>query len=112
MAVCVLFGMFWVETSGMGPSQVADQLQNIGFSVPGFRRDKRVIESVLERYIPVITVVGAASVGLLAAFADVTGALGTGTGILLSVGILYKLYEELAQSQLMEMHPALKQFFE
>ncbi|MCK4327823.1 MAG: preprotein translocase subunit SecY [Candidatus Diapherotrites archaeon] len=109
--VCVVFGMFWVETTGMGPSQVAEQLQNVGFSVPGFRRDKRVIERVLERYIPIITIVGSGAVGLLAAFADITGALGTGTGILLSVGILYRLYEELAQSQLMEMHPALKQFF-
>ncbi len=109
--ICIVFGIFWVETTGMGPSQVADQLQNVGFSVPGFRRDKRVIEKVLERYIPVITIVGSASIGLLAAFADITGALGTGTGILLSVGILYRLYEELAQSQLMEMHPALKQFF-
>jgi len=109
--VCVLFGIFWVETTGMGPAQVAGQLQNVGFAVPGFRRDKRVIEKVLERYIPVITILGAASVGLLAAFADITGAIGTGTGILLTVGILYRLYEELAQSQLTEMHPALKQFF-
>ena len=111
VAVCIVFGLFWVETTGMGPSQVAEQLQNVGFSVPGFRRDKRVIERVLERYIPVITIVGSGAVGLLAAFADITGALGTGTGILLSVGILYRLYEELAQSQMMEMHPALKQFF-
>jgi len=111
MAVCVVFGKFWVETTGMGPKQVASQLQSVGFSVPGFRRDARVIERVLERYIPVITVLGSASVGLLAAGADLTGALGTGTGILLSVGILYRLYEELAQSQLMEMHPALKNFF-
>jgi preprotein translocase subunit SecY len=111
MAVCVLFGKFWVETTGMGPKNVASQLQNIGFAVPGFRRDARVIERVLERYIPVITVLGSMAVGLLAAGADLTGALGTGTGILLSVGILYRLYEELAQSQLMEMHPALKSFF-
>ncbi|MFC2174948.1 preprotein translocase subunit SecY [archaeon] len=111
VGVCVMFGMFWVETTGMGSSQVAEQLQGVGFSVPGFRRDKRVIERVLDRYIPIITILGAGSVGLLAAFADITGALGTGTGILLSVGILYRLYEELAQSQLMDMHPALKQFF-
>ncbi len=111
MAVCIVFGKFWVETTGMGPKQVAAQLQSVGFSVPGFRRDARVIERVLERYIPVITVLGSASIALLAAGADLTGALGTGTGILLSVGILYRLYEELAQSQLMEMHPALKNFF-
>jgi len=109
--VCVVFGMFWVETTGLGSAKVAEQLQSVGFSVPGFRRDKRVMEKVLERYIPVITILGSASVGLVAAGADLTGALGTGTGILLSVGILYRLYEELAASQLMEMHPGLKDFF-
>lgn len=110
MGACIVFGKFWIETTGMGAKQVAEQLRNVGFSVPGFRRDVRVMEKVLNKYIPVITVLGAAAVGLLAAGADLTGALGSGTGILLSVGILYRLYEELAQSQLMEMHPALKQF--
>jgi len=56
------------------------QLQQVGLHVPGFRRDPRVIQSVLDRYIPIITVVGSAAVGLLAMFADLTGALGTGTG--------------------------------
>lgn len=107
---CIIFGKFWIETTGMSASKVAEQLRNVGFSVPGFRRDVRVMEKVLNRYIPVITVLGSATVGLLAAGADLTGALGSGTGILLSVGILYRLYEQLAQSQLMEMHPALKSF--
>ena len=111
MGTCVIFGKFWVETTGMDASAVAEQLQSVGFSVPGFRRDKRVIERVLERYIPMITILGSLAVGALAAGADVTGALGTGTGILLSVGILYRLYEQLASSQLMEMYPGLKGFF-
>ncbi len=110
IGACILFGMFWVETTGMGPKQVARQLQSAGLSIPGFRRDPRVMERVMERYIPVITVIGSAAVGGLAALADLTGAYGTGTGILLSVGILYRLYEELMSAQLAEMHPALKSF--
>ena len=105
---CVVFGKFWVEMSGMGAKQVAGQLQNVGLHVPGFRRDPRVIEMVLERYIPMITILGSAAVGGLAVLADVTGALGTGTGILLTVGILYRMYEELAAQQAFEMMPALK----
>ena len=106
----VLFGIFWVETTGMGPKQVAKQLQSAGLSIPGFRRDPRVIERVLGRYIPVVAVLGSAAVGGLAALADLTGAYGTGTGILLSVGILYRLYEELMAAQLSDLHPALKSF--
>ena len=47
-------------------------------------------------------------VGLLAAFADVLGSLGGGTGVLLSVGIVYQMYEQMARSQLLEVHPMLK----
>jgi preprotein translocase subunit SecY len=108
MVFCVIFGKFWVDMSGMGAKQVAGQLQNVGLHVPGFRRDPRVIEMVLERYIPMITIIGSAAVGGLAVLADLTGALGTGTGILLTVGILYRMYEELASQQAFEMMPALK----
>ncbi|MBI1973507.1 preprotein translocase subunit SecY [Candidatus Micrarchaeota archaeon] len=110
LGLCVLFGKFWVEMSNMGPRAVASQLQNIGLHVPGFRRDPRVIESVLERYIPVITILGSLAVGLLAVLADLTGALGTGTGILLTVGIVYRFYEELASQQAFESMPALREF--
>jgi preprotein translocase subunit SecY len=105
---CIVFGKFWVSMSGMDAKSVAGQLQNVGLHVPGFRRDPRVIEMVLERYIPMITIIGAAAVGALAVLADLTGALGTGTGILLTVGILYRMYEELASQQAFEMMPALK----
>ncbi|RLG22058.1 preprotein translocase subunit SecY [Candidatus Micrarchaeota archaeon] len=106
--MCVVFGKFWVEMSGMGAKQVAQQMQSVGLHVPGFRRDPRVLEQVFNRYIPTLTVVGSASVGILAVLADLTGALGTGTGILLTVGILYRMYEELAAQEAFEMMPALR----
>ncbi|MEM4222006.1 MAG: preprotein translocase subunit SecY, partial [archaeon] len=107
---CVMFGMFWVQIANMDAKSIAQQLQNIGLQIPGFRRDPRVIEEVLERYIPYVTILGSAAVGLLAVFADLTGALGTGTGILLTVGILYRFYEELAAEQIFETMPFLKNF--
>ena len=77
-------------------------------SIPGFRRDERVIVTVLNRYIPTIVIMGSITVGLLAVFADMTGAIGTGTGILLTVGIVYKFYEQLAKDQLFESGNFLK----
>ena len=78
--------------------------------IPGFRRDKRVIERVLNRYIPQITIISSVAVGLLAAGADLLGAVGSGTGILLTVGILYRLYEEIQKEQMSEMHPTFRKF--
>lgn len=97
VASCTLFSIFWVNTSGMDAKSVAEQIEAIGFHIPGFRAHKRIMESMLNKYIPALTVLGGFFVGLLAAFADFTNAVGTGTGILLTVMILYNFYEVLKQ---------------
>lgn len=108
VTLAVLFSVFWVSTTNMDAKSVAKQLHQGGMQIPGFRGDIRIIERVLDKYIPVVTVLGGATVGLLAAFGDITGAMGGGTGVLLTVGILYKMYEQMAKEQLMEIHPMLK----
>lgn len=110
IASCVLFAWLWVELSNIGPKAVAKQLHGMGMQIPGFRSSRTQFERILKKYIPAITVLGGAFVGLLAFGADLTGALGGGTGVLLTVGIVYKLYEEIAQEQLMDMHPMLRKF--
>jgi preprotein translocase subunit SecY len=104
---------FWIETTNMGPEQVAKQIQNSGMRIPGFRRDPRVLKKVLNRYIPTVTIISGAFVGLLAALADMIGTVGStsGTGVLLTVGIIIRLYEQIGKEQMMEMHPVLRGFF-
>ncbi|WP_135664122.1 preprotein translocase subunit SecY [Halorhabdus rudnickae] len=108
-----IFAVFWVETTDMGPEATAQQIQNSGMQIPGFRQSPGVLEKVLGRYIPQVTVIGGALVGLLAVLANMLGTIGgvTGTGLLLTVSITYKLYEEIAEEQLMEMHPMMRQMF-
>jgi preprotein translocase subunit SecY len=112
MGGAVLFSIFWVQTSGMDAASQARQILASGLQMPGFRRDERVLEKILSRYIWPLTIVGGASIGLLAALADLTGALSRGTGILLAVMIVYKLYEEIAKQHMMDMNPALKKLME
>jgi preprotein translocase subunit SecY len=106
--LCIIFGRFWVEMTGQSPKEMAGQLEEMGWQIPGFRRDPRVVESVLNKYIPTITILGSIFVGLLAALATLTGALGTGMGILLTVGILYMLFQQLEQEHLFETYPILQ----
>ncbi len=108
-----IFAIFWVETTDMGPEATAQQIHGSGMQIPGFRQNPGVIEKVLERYIPQVTVIGGALVGLLAVAANMLGTIGNvgGTGLLLTVSITYKLYEEIAEEQLMEMHPMMRQVF-
>ena len=108
-----VFAIFWVKTTNMGPAATAQQIHGSGMQIPGFRQDVRSIERVLDQYIPQVTVIGGALVGLLAVGANMLGTIGgvTGTGLLLTVSITYKLYEEIAEEQLMEMHPMMRQMF-
>jgi preprotein translocase subunit SecY len=108
-----IFAIFWVETADMGPEATAKQIQNSGMQIPGFRKNLGVIEKVMERYIPQVTVIGGALVGLLAVMANMLGTIGnvSGTGLLLTISITYKLYEEIAEEQMMEMHPMMREMF-
>ena len=108
----IVFSIFWMKTSGQDPISVAEKISNTGMKIPGFRKDKRVMVKILNRYIPALTVLGGAFIGFLAAVANWTNALGSGTGILLTVMITFKLYEELAQKHLEEMHPAVRKFMQ
>ncbi len=108
MIGAVIFSVFWVQTSGMDASSQAKQILNSGLQVPGFRRDPRVIEKILERYISPLTIMGAMVVGLLAATADLLGALTSGTGLLLTVMIIYRLYEDISKQHMVDMYPSLK----
>jgi preprotein translocase subunit SecY len=108
-----VFAIFWVETSDMGPDATARQIQNSGMQIPGFRRNPAVMRKVMARYIPAITVLGGALIGVLAILANMLGTIGgvSGTSLLLTVSITYKLYEEIAEEQLMDMHPLMRQMF-
>jgi preprotein translocase SecY subunit len=102
----IIFSITWLEVGGLGPGTVAKQLVDSGMQIPGFRRSGKSIEMILKRYIPVVTVLGGALVGLIAALSEFFGVFGSGTGILLAVGILYQYYQLLVQEQVAEMYPA------
>jgi preprotein translocase subunit SecY len=106
----VVFAVFWVQTAGLDARSQAKQIMNSGLQIPGFRKDQRVLERMLDRYIMPLTIMGAIAVGLIASVADLTGALGSGTGILLTVMIVYRLYMDIAQQHMVDMNPAMRRF--
>ena len=105
-----IFAIFWVNTAGMDSKSVAEQIESTGMQIPGYRKHPQIMESVLNKYIPYLTVMGGFSVGLLASLADLTGALGTGTGILLTVMIIYNMYKQLENENLENAHPLVRKF--
>ena len=104
------FSKKWINTAGMGQRVVSKQLLDAGMQIPGWRRSQKTIEKRLDLYIPAAASLGGFFIGLLAALADFSGALGTGTGILLSVSIMNEYFDILVKERAAEMHPALRDF--
>jgi preprotein translocase subunit SecY len=111
IAFCIVFSLTWLEVGGLGPRTVARQLIDSGMQIPGFRRSNKPIESLLNRYIPTVAILGGLTVGLIASVANFFGVFGTGMGILLAVGIIYQYYQLLMQERIADMYPAFRRFF-
>jgi len=109
----IIFAIFWIETTGMGAKSVAAKIHASGLQIPGYRRNPASIERLMDRYIPKVTVIGGVIIGLLTVVASLLGTLGGagGTGLLLTVSIMYRLYEQIASEQIQEMYPMMQRIF-
>merc|ERR1711988_1937064 len=98
LASCALFSKTWIEVSGSSPKDVAKQLRDQQMVLKGHRDNSLVHE--LNRYIPAAAAFGGMCIGLLTVLADFLGAIGSGTGILLAVTIIYQYYEMFSKENL------------
>jgi protein transport protein SEC61 subunit alpha len=87
VSACAIFSKTWIEVSGSGPREVAKQLKDQQMIMAGHREGSMYKE--LKRVIPTAAAFGGAILGLLSVLADMMGALGSGTGILMAVTIIY-----------------------
>jgi len=110
MFFATIFAVFWVKTSGMDAKAQAHKIASSGLQVAGFRQDERILESILDRYIMPLTVMGGLAIGLLASIADLLGALVSGTAILLVIMIMFQFYQNIAQQHSVDMNPAMRKF--
>lgn len=97
LTACALFSKTWIEISGSSANDVAKQLKDQQMFWPG-HRDKS-LKDMLNRYIPTAAAFGGMCIGALTVMADFMGAIGSGTGILLSVTIIHQYYEIFEKEQ-------------
>merc|ERR1712070_977739 len=90
---CALFSKTWIEISGQSPRDVAKQLRDQQMLFKGYREQDYSLLSVLNQYIPTAAAFGGMCIGMLTIVADFLGAIGSGTGILLAVTIVYQYFE-------------------
>ena len=78
--------------SGSAPRDVVRQLMDQDMVLEGGLRQESMIRK-LGRYITTAASFGGICIGALCIFADFMGAIGSGTGILLAVTIIYQYFE-------------------
>merc|ERR1712176_1567247 len=91
LSSCAIFSKLWIDVSGSSARDVAKQLRDQQMMMPGFRESD--LPRQLNRYIPTAAAFGGACIALLTIIADFLGAVGSGTGILLAVTIIYQYFE-------------------
>lgn len=101
LTACALFSKTWIEVSGTSAKDVAKQLRDQQMFMIGHRESSLTKE--LNRYIPTAAAFGGMCIGALTVLADFLGAIGSGTGILLAVTIIYQYFETFDKERAAEM---------
>eukprot|EP00118_Oscarella_pearsei_P024694 m.306609 g.306609 ORF g.306609 m.306609 type:complete len:477 (+) comp41400_c0_seq1:192-1622(+) len=94
---CAFFSKTWIDVSGSSAKDVAKQLKDQQMVMRGHRETSMIKE--LNRYIPTAAAFGGLCIGALSVLADFLGAIGSGTGILLAVTIIYQYFEVFVKEQ-------------
>eukprot|EP00002_Diphylleia_rotans_P005231 TRINITY_DN14345_c0_g1_i1.p1 TRINITY_DN14345_c0_g1~~TRINITY_DN14345_c0_g1_i1.p1 ORF type:complete len:470 (+),score=89.06 TRINITY_DN14345_c0_g1_i1:92-1501(+) len=97
LSACAFFSKLWIEMSGSSSRDVARQLRDQNMTLTGYRSTS--LERELDRYIPIAATFGGLCIGALSVFADFMGAIGSGTGILLAVTIIFQYFEAFTKEQ-------------
>lgn len=88
---CAVFSKLWLQMSGRSPNDILNEFVKKNLFIAGRKQSSMI--KVLNKYIPVAAVFGGICIGLITIFADLLGAIGSGTGILLVVNIIYSYFE-------------------
>ena len=106
--LCIGLGRVWVSVSGIAPKDIAGQILDSGMQVPGFRRSEKIIEKILKKYIPTLVVLNGIITALLSFGADSFGALTSGTGLLIAIGIVHQYAETISKEVAAMQYPSMR----
>ena len=94
---CAIFSRLWIDVSGSSPKDVHTNLKNQ--NVTAYKGSDKILYHKLKKYITIAASFGGMCIGILSISADILGAIGSGTGILLTCNIIYEFYEEVQREQ-------------
>merc|ERR1712166_1589970 len=105
MCSCAFFSRLWIDISGQSARDIMKQLMEQELMIEGWREQSMVKK--LSRYINTAAAFGGICIGALCIFADFMGAIGSGTGILLAVTIIYQYFEQISKENQKGLNDAI-----
>lgn len=90
---CAAFSHFWLDISGRSATDILRQFHENNYKLANYSSEESMYK-VLKKNIPVAAIFGGICIGLLSVFSDLIGCIGSGTGMLLVVNIIYSYYEQ------------------
>lgn len=93
LSICSLFALQYLEISGQSPKDILRYFIQNKMKIKG--QQERGMIAVLKKHINTATLLGAISIGLLTIFSDLVGVIGSGTGILITVNVIYDLFKKI-----------------
>ena len=100
--ILISYGWFaktWVELSGKSARDIARNLRDNQYFLEGIRENEENVYEQLNRTIPCAAALGGMGIGALIIFADFMGVIGSGTGIVLAVTIIYEYFEDFKKDE-------------
>ncbi|CAO2605834.1 Protein transport protein Sec61 subunit alpha isoform 1 [Lemmus lemmus] len=94
---CAFFSKTWIEVSGSSAKDVSSKLTFL--IETGVLMRQLLTSREFHLYIPTAAAFGGLCIGALSVLADFLGAIGSGTGILLAVTIIYQYFEIFVKEQ-------------
>jgi protein transport protein SEC61 subunit alpha len=90
-----LFARLWLEVSGRSAVDMLKQITDSRMELGGLEGKKRSMIKVLTKNINTAAVLGGILIGIFSICSDLLGVIGSGTGIMLTVNIIYGYYEKI-----------------
>jgi len=87
--------MYWVEANFMGPDSISRQVIESRISIPGFKRDPRILNKLFRRYIPPLVIMNSIFLGIISAMSGFINVIVNLASIFIVVTTLGELYREI-----------------